>query len=269
MARKVLLSVLLQVIFVFSAFAQTVQLPWKTHNFEVGTEAYYQKYEEPGIMKNEGGMYGVIGSYAYHKSIMARIEARIAGGKVDYSSTNTGSADGITDVAFEPRFLFGYDLRYGSWWITPFVGFGYRYLNDDLKGVVTTTGALGYERESNYYYSPIGIEGTVPLANRWYLGLSAEYDLFWSGKQKSHLSGAIAGLSDIENDQDEGHGFRATAGFQKKFDRLGLNMGVFFRWWKIDESDVVPITQSGVLVRNGLEPNNKTYEIGGMVSLRF
>lgn len=268
MARKILFFVLASCLFVLPAFAQT-QLPLKTHAFEVGAETYYMKYEEPGLMKNEGWMYGVIGSYTYHNGVMARIEARLAKGEVDYSSTNTGSADNMTDVAFETRGLLGYDFRHGSALITPYIGFGYRYLNDDSEGTVTTTGALGYERESNYYYSPIGVEVLIPLTDRWYLGLAGEYDLFWSGKQKSKLSGAISGLSDLENDQDDGHGARASISFKKRYDSLTLNLGAFFRYWWIDNSEVVPRTQAGVLVGYDLEPENETYEAGVMISLFF
>jgi hypothetical protein len=268
MARKVLVLVLAQFLFALPVFAQT-QVPLKTHAFEVGAETYYMKYEEPGIMENEGWMAGVIASYTFRRNIMARIEARVAAGEVDYSSTNTGSDDSISDVAFETRGLLGWDFRPGTWLITPFVGFGYRYLNDDSEGTVTTTGARGYERESNYYYSPIGIEALTSLPNGWSLGMSAEYDLFWSGTQKSRLSGAIAGLSDLENDQNGGYGVRFSANLHKKFTPLSLKFGPFFRYWKIDDSDVAPITFGGVLVGYGLEPNNKTYEIGAMVSVTF
>lgn len=71
MARKILFFVLASCLFVLPAFAQT-QLPLKTHASEVGAETYYMKYEDPGLMKNEGWMYGVIGSYTYHNGVMAR-----------------------------------------------------------------------------------------------------------------------------------------------------------------------------------------------------
>lgn len=268
MTHKVLMFLLASWLFVFPAFAQT-QPPLEAHAFEIGVETYYMNYEEPGIMENEGWMYGVIGSYTYRKAIMARVEARLATGEVDYSSVNTGSADNITDVAFETRGLLGYDLRRGSVLFTPYIGLGYRYLNDDSEGTVTTTGALGYERESNYYYTPIGLEMVVPLRDRWTMGLTGEYDHFWSGKQKSLLSGAVAGLSDIENDQDNGHGLRSTLSFKKRYGSLALNLGVFLRYWWVDDSEVVQVSQSGRLVAALREPENETYEAGLMLSLYF
>jgi hypothetical protein len=268
MLRKILLFVLAQCLFAFPVFAQ-IQYPLKTHVFEVGAETYYMEYKEPGIMKNEGVMVGGFGSYTYHSGIMARVEARVAGGEVDYSSERTGSADDITDVAFETRGLLGFDLRAGYAVITPYAGFGYRYLNDDSQGTFTTTGHVGYERESNYYYSPIGLELTIPLQNRWSMVLTGEYDLFWSGKQESRLSGAIFGLSDVENDQDDGYGIRGSISFKKRLEALTLNFGAFYRYWRIDDSEVSPITFEGVLVGYGLEPENKTYEAGVMFSLYF
>jgi hypothetical protein len=241
----------------------------KTHAFEVGAETYYMNYEEPGIMENEGWMYGVIGSYTYRRTIMARIEARLATGEVDYTSTNTGSADDITDTAFETRGLLGYDFRQGRVLLTPYVGFGYRYLKDDSEGTITTTGARGYERESNYYYSPIGVELGIPLQNRWSMTITGEYDLFWSGNQESKLSGAFASLPDIENDQDDGHGLRGTIGFKKRFQQWTLGFGGFVRYWWIDDSEVVEVRRAGVLDAALVEPENETIEAGVMVSLFF
>jgi hypothetical protein len=268
MTRKILVLLVAQLLLALPAFAQDT-LPVKVHTFEVGLETYYMKYEEPGLMENKGWMYGVTGSYTYHNRLMARLEARVAMGEVDYSSVNTGSDEGISDKAFEARGLLGYDFRVGAWLLTPYIGIGYRYLNDDSQGTVTSTGHLGYERESNYYYSPLGIEAVVPLNERWRLTLTGELDLFWSGKQKSHLSGAVSGLNDIENDQNKGLGARGSLSFQRKLGTTTMSFGAFARFWWIDDSEYCPITQGGALLRNDLEPENRTYEVGVMFSLYF
>ena len=268
MTRKILLLFVAQLLLALPVFAQTT-FPVKTHTFEIGAETYYMKYEEPDFMENTGWMYGVIGSYTYHNRLMLRLEARAATGEVDYSSENTGSEDGITDKAFEARGLGGWDFPVGTWLLTPYFGFGYRYLNDDSQGRVTTTGHLGYERESNYFYSPLGMEATVPLRDRWALTLAGELDILWAGKQKSNLSGAVAGLGDLENDQEEGMGARASIRFQKRFSALSMNIGAFFRYWWIDDSEVSPLTYQGIQVGYGLEPENRTYEVGATFSINF
>jgi hypothetical protein len=269
MRRKVLFAFALfaQCLFVLPSFSQT--LPVKTHNFEIGLETYYMKYKEPHIMENTGWMYGALGSYTYHNRIMARVEARVATGEVDYSSNNTGSDSGTRDTAVEARGLLGYDFSVGQWLLTPYLGFGYRYLNDDSKGSVTTTGHLGYERESNYYYSPVGLEAMVPLADRWSLTLNGEADIFWSGTQKDRLSGAVAGLSDVEYDQREGVGARGSIRFLKRFETLTMSFGGFIRYWWINDSGVSPTTFRGVQSGYSVEPENHTYEVGAMFSILF
>jgi len=44
-----------------------------------------------------------------------------------------------------------------------YTGLGTRYFDDRLKGVVTDTGALGYERRILQFHAPIGVNYTVPL----------------------------------------------------------------------------------------------------------
>ena len=145
-----------------------VDLP--THSWDLGTSVSHIKYDEPDVMEEKGMMYGVMGSYTYRSGLMLRADGKWSWGEVDYK--NSGTLDDIDDYILEFRGLCGYDFPMATVTIvTPYIGFGYRYLNDDFKGT-TSTGALGYERESNYYYSPIGIETITELDNDWSFGLS-------------------------------------------------------------------------------------------------
>ena len=105
--------------------------------WEVGTEASYILYDEPNVMEEEGIMYGIDASYIYHKGIsgiMLRGDGRFSYGQVDYS--NSGTIDNIDDYIVETRGLVGYDFLYSeATIITPYTGFGYRYLNDDTSGM--------------------------------------------------------------------------------------------------------------------------------------
>lgn len=99
-----------------------------------------------------------------------------------------------------------------------------------MSGMTTSTGALVYERESNYLYSPIGVTIITPLRNGWSFGATVEYDIFWWGKQISHLSDAIPGLNDPENRQKKGYGARGSIKFQKKDEKIDFVIEPYIRY---------------------------------------
>lgn len=256
--------------------------------WEVGTEFSWFEYEEPNFMEEEGFLYGFFGTYTHRISEnhpvesfsdifgtgntinMFELDARIGFGEVDYTSNGTGSLDGIDDFVFEIRGLAGYDFPVMTEArITPFIGLAYRYLNDDSGGRLTTTGAAGYERESNYFYLPIGVEFFNPLQNDWEFSAIIEYDVFLYGKQKSHLGDAISGLNTIENDQEDGFGVRGSVKFKKSTEKFDFFIEPYVRYWKIDDSEVSPVTFSGVLVGFGLEPENESIESGARIGINF
>jgi len=237
------------------------------HSWDFGTEVSYIEYEEPDVMKEDGVMSGITSSYTYRSKIMLRGEGKYSWGEVDYK--NSGTMNDVDDYMLEFRGLGGYDFTISDkTTLTPYIGFGYRYLNDDLAGT-TSTGARGYERESNYYYSPIGLESITKLDNRWSLELAVEYDYFWKGIQKSHLSDTGLGFNDLENDQNKGHGVRGSAMLQTKTERLDFAVGPFIKYWNIKKSEEDTLTYSGVIFGNAWEPKNNSLEVGGRLSLMF
>ena len=44
--------------------------------WELGTEISHIRYEEPSIMKEEGMMYGVVGSFTYYDKLMFKGEGK-------------------------------------------------------------------------------------------------------------------------------------------------------------------------------------------------
>lgn len=253
--------------------------PLVNKGWEFGTEISHIAYKEPGVMREEGAMFGLTGAYTYYgllpssymsdnKYIMLKGEARYSGGRVDYK--NSGTINDINDYMVEARGLAGH--VFGSltdFSVTPYLGFGYRYLNDDTKGKVSSTGALGYERESNYYYSPLGIEVMANLDSNWLIGTTLEYDYFWGGKQISHISDAISGFNDLKNDQHSGYGLRGSLKVLKKFEYLDLYFEPFVRYWKIAQSKNTDVTYRGVIIGYGYEPKNNSTEIGMKLGVRF
>ena len=255
---------------------------------ELGTELSWIAYREPGFIKDKGMMYGVFGEYTYrlsenqhihsfkdafsdtNKINMFRVDGKFSYGSVDYESEGTGSLDDIRDYMFEFRGVAGYDFPvFDASRITPYVGIGYRYLNDDSGGRKTTTGAAGYERESRYVYLPAGFEIKNDFSNGWTAGLALEYDIFLGGKQKSHLGDAIAGLNAVENEQKKGKGWRSSIKIMRRSERLDFFVEPFVRYWKIQDSEISSITYNGVAVGYGLEPENNSTEYGIQFGLQY
>ena len=226
---------------------------------EMGFETSHITYTEPGIMREEGFMYGVTGALAYRNyNYMLSIEARASLGQVDYSSGASGKLDNIDNSMWELRGLAGYDFHLSEVSaVTPYIGLGFRQLNDNMGGRSSTTGAAGYDRNISYVYSPIGIDVTRAFGNDWHVKLRLEYDKFWDGNVESHL-GSIPGYYDIENDQDKGYGARFSIMFKKRGETIDFIIEPFYRYWSIKASKYTtdPVGSTWV------EPKNNSKEFG-------
>ena len=240
--------------------------------FDIGPEIYSFKYEEPGVMDEEGMFYGVRIGYTSRDwvpsspkdplpdgGMMFRGEARFAYGQVDYDGAaqnlQTGQRtplkiNNIDDFAMEARLLLGADLLGDEMLNTLYAGIGYRYLYDDLS-----CHSAGYLRESNYVYAPLGYRFDSSQQFGWSLGFCAEYDVFIAGVQRSHLSDI--GFIDVDNNQDSGYGYRASVNLQYKSKDTIFVIEPFFRYWDIDKSETERILGAAFW-----EPANETEEYG-------
>ena len=172
---------------------------------------------------------------------------------MDYDSRDTGSIDNINEYLFEIRALAGYDFPAGEATVlTPYIGIGYRYLDDNTGGKSSTTGAAGYDRESHYVYMPFGLKTITPLEGPWSLGFNVEYDLFLDGTQKSHLEDVSSALNTLENDQNSGYGVRGSIQFTRQADTWNLLVEPFIRYWNVDESNIAVITCGGTPCAPGM-----------------
>ena len=178
--------------------------------------------------------------------------------------------DNLFDYCAEIRGMAGYDFKFSDdILLTPYFGIGYRYLNDDSSGKITSTGAAGYERESNYIYSPLGIECTLQTDDDWSIGITTEYDIFWQGRQISHLNDANSAYNQVKNTQNDGYGARGSLKLKKKSQKLDFTIEPFIRYWNIKKSNDSNVTYSGVIIGYGYEPKNNTTEYGVKFGLYF
>ena len=231
-------------------------------------------YTEPHFMKEEGLFYGLNASYTERspQHMMGALEGRFAIGQVDYSSNGTGTLDDIQDWTGEARVLGGYDFfALSETRLTPYIGLGYRYLSDQSGGMTSTTGASGYDRESNYVYLPIGLKTITKLGDDWTLGFTIEYDNLLWGKQKSHLEDVDPTVDPIENKQNGGYGLRGSMQITRTMtETVDLVFEPYFKYWNIDASDIKSITISGTPTGlAGQEPANHSTEYGMNLGLHF
>lgn len=243
------------------------------NTFEFGFEYNHFRYEEDIFdLVDQGHLFGAYTSYTFRPARgnstlediidVYKLEGRFNYGKVDYKSNGSGTLDRIKDWTYEVRLLAGKDFLMGSnMRMTPLVGFGYRYLNDDSGGKQTSTGAFGYEREANYFYIPLGLEFAARVADSWVISPSIEYDILIQGRQKSHLSDVPGGFPDITNKQHDGFGVRGSIKFIKEFPSVDFVVEPYYRYWDIDDSDVSTGVGS-IFIVSGQEPANTSQEYG-------
>jgi len=230
------------------------------HTWEIGPEISYIQYEEPGMMKDKGMMYGIAASYAYHNRFMFKAEGKFAYGQVDYDGATWDGTPvtlkSIPDYMLEIRGLLGYDYFVKAYTITPYLGIGYRWLNDNSQ----QQSPAGYKRITNYLYIPIGLELVADLSKGWFLGATGEYDLFLRGKQISYLGDVDPSYNNVENDQKKGYGVRGSISIAKKSEKIGFAIEPYIRYWNISDSDINMY---------GLEPKNISTEIGCKLAVTF
>lgn len=240
---------------------------------DIGLSLAYYQYEEPRLMSLKGAKIGLdfSATKAWQDEQFIRAELRSAYGRLNYNSYGTGSASGEPDWYVEARGMMGKDWSYNNDVIAAYTGLGYRYLFNDGRGV-SSSGALGYRRKSNYFYLPIGIIYRSNYDARAKLVTTLEYDHFLIGRQISKLSDTGLGYDDVKNSQRSGYGLKLSILYEK--DRLSF--GPYLNSWNIDQSNWMPLYQHGLPVFDssgsqlgGGEPKNDTIELGLKVSQKF
>jgi hypothetical protein len=228
--------------------------------WEAGVQVSTYEYEEPDFALLEGERIGVTGAYTFRgrENVHARVEARYSFGELDY--TGSGTLADVPDHLFDGRALAMWEFRHGAVMWVPHAGLGVRYLYNDLRGT-SSTGAIGYRRESHYFYLPLGLTLRVPMGKDWMLAPQIEYDGFVRGSQRSYLADTGLGFSDVSNEQRGGYGVRA----QLAFEGPRWSFIVWANYWDIEDSDIQPIGGGYA----GLEPANTTREAGVELRHRF
>lgn len=250
-----------------AAIAQQGSNPLATRpGWELGVQASRYEYKEPDLAKLSGNRGGIDGTLTFtdDRGAFGKLDLRASYGRLTYEGS--GTMDNVPDLILEGRALAGLDWVGSSVSLSPYLGLGYRYLYDDLKGY-SSTGASGYRRYSNYLYAPVGFTFRWHLGGGWVIAPTLEGDVFLYGTQVTKLSDTgIPGLMDVTNRQDKGSGYRASFMIEKDH----WTFGVWTHYWHIKDSDIQCVTApvAGVC-QAGLEPENYTRESGLELRYRF
>jgi hypothetical protein len=181
-------------------------------------------------------------------------------GNVDYTSSNAGSVSG------QDNLIFVLQTTLNHCWANAYcvgLGYGFRYLDNDSRHSITTTGNFGYERENYLHYLPIVLTAERLFHNqrfnRFQLQTKGYYLL--DGNQISKYS-KLGCESDMHNRQNTGYGAEIIA-------RLYANdrkwyYGIGAQYWQIEASDTVRIPCFDGN-HYGNEPDNTTTMISAVI----
>lgn len=246
----------------------------KLHTFEAGFYLSGKTYreEEGDFMKDSAFMKGFYLNWQYHNKIYLSVENIFAFGSTDYSNPMGQSADNIPETMSENRLIIGYDIiTRNTLVLVSYTGFGYRRMSMDGTGIETAPGYYLYDRVSNYYYLPVGIELEKNLKG-WDIETILEYDFLIEGRQESYLSQVAYWYPDVKNDQKSGFGLKARVSFVKRGSRVDWVLTPFINYWKISESEhittIIYPPASPPLLLEVWEPRNDSFEWGVRFSVK-
>lgn len=228
---------------------------------QLGLSVSQYKYSEPGYMNLKASKIGVDVSKTHvmtsawphtSESWFMTGEFRLATGSAEYNGAS-GTASGLRDWYWETRALIGTDFAMNGYVLSPYVGLGYRHLNNDLRSLVG-----GYRRQSTYLSLPIGLTHKFKDSPQSQIATTLEYIHLIRGRQTAQLSDYTSLRSDVTMRQKRGYGVRFK--ILKQLDTWSI--GPSLTYWKLDASET-----SGT--SGFFEPKNNTVELGLNLSFRF
>lgn len=250
---------------VLSSWSLGLYAAASTSNVELGFYTSNITYTEPSVMEEKGSLSGVVAQIMSNKAGgISALDVLYSTGEMDYQGS--GTIDDIPNELFEIRGILGREYMHDSGWkIIPYIGLGYRHLNDDSSGMVSSTSAHGYERDQVYYYSPVGIHFIgEQFTSEWTFHGNIEFDYLILGRNNSYLS-SVQGHEDLSFTQHDGYGSRFSLGLSKSVGkRVSLKLDLFYKYWDIEDSTIDYDYGTAMI-----EPENHSKEMGVILSLRI
>ena len=233
---------------------------------ELGLQSYGYTYEETfegGGIEDEGRMTGFTVEYGRpvgRFSFDARF--RYAQGEIDYKAGDGARLNDVPQASGQLELLLGrpFPLSAGTT-VTPYVGLGSRVLLDDSGGRVTATGLEGYDREVSYAYVPLGAATRSDLGGGRTLALNGQVDWLVGGEVSSDFRRLGDGAPLVKTEFNEGYGLELSATYFTPVRGARIGFGPFLRYWDVDQSDSVVLTDEDGSIEL-FEPPNTTWEVG-------
>jgi hypothetical protein len=264
-------------------------VPTRVHTLDVSGEILYYRYQEPGgpniyggtnpTVWNTGPMSGVNASYTYRpqaRHILNNdvinaytLQARYAQSQ-DLEYKGSGVQKDKRDMVDEFRGLLGKDFFLGADnRLTPYFGFGYRYLFDHGGGFTSTGAGPAYDRKSHYYYLPIGGDWTTALPHGWETDFNLEYGFLLYGLEKSYLSETDPRDGNNKGPETSGWELRGSVKFIKRGKFADFYIEPFVRYWSIEQSKSTLAYFNSDTPVEIVEPKNNTVEVGSKLGIEF
>jgi hypothetical protein len=207
-----------------------------------GVGAGINQYKEPGLMQLQGPELG-LHARAYNFAAMPQLqlEGDVFLGQQRYTSTNTGSMNGVHNIETRWRALMPVFANTGSQHGL-YAGLGIHTLWNDLRGR-TSTNSGGYERSATQLWLPVRW-----VSNFW----EVEAGVLVYGRHTSKLSQANTNppSQDVVNTQKKGGYLQSKLNIQLD----GRNaLSPYVRYTGLGDSDVV---------NNAYEPASRRWQAG-------
>ena len=229
--------------------------------FSISPMVGYYSYREPGLMSIKGPSFGLDGSYQYidRNKVTLIVDGQLGfvNGKYDGSLLNGQPFQMDNDDSYilgiSPKIGYVFFWQKLSLALTPFIGLGYRFLNND-----SSHDSAGYLRISNYFYIPVGVDvnwhkGKLVFQSR------IEFDGLIRGVQYSGIDGGVT------NQQREGWGANGYLLLGRDQESWTWLVGPYIKYWKIQSSE----TANGATTNGWYEPENNTLDVGLLFKFIF
>lgn len=244
---------------------------------------YYENYYGYPVsdkVKKEGYLYGIYGAKTFNFSHpidswrdfldryeipnFIRIEVEANRGETSYDSYITDKLTGHDAWNAEGRLLVGYDLLWSpSTIVTPYVGAGYKWAEDDTGGYIDfiVDDYVPFTRQTSYFYIPIGVETLSKISEKWDISYKLEGNVAPFGSTDFFLNEIPGPISAIDGDTGlpvdimfnkteadlgVGYGVRTSMKFIRKFSAFDFYVEPFFRYQYFDKGEEVQLQAHGI-----------------------
>ncbi|MBY0407826.1 MAG: hypothetical protein K2Q01_09040 [Rickettsiales bacterium] len=240
--------------------------------YRIGVEGFQDKYTEDSVDLVEHARFGSVSADYIHSAngFFTSVQSRVSYGRDDYKSIS-GVARNIPQYEGELRGITGVTVPIpemgGVRAIVPYVGLGIRHFYDNSKGLRTSSGFNLYDRRITQFYIPIGANWSFTKGD-FVFSPNLELDLLFYGKVNSRFRNFDPTAKNLDNTQRRGVGFRGEFMVGQKYEDYSWQIGPFFRYWKVDDSDSDTIP-SGFNAGTYIEPENARLQTGGALRVQF